>query len=138
MPIGFVNNVRRKVLLVDVLVDVLSFINKRQKSSTNTSIWNIFGMAAMPFLHRGVQFSPKLSYHRNVSLAVNLPIFFFFVKKQICICINGPGCRCYCLLFSDYLGSKYLVTTCFKFWNCIKWYGTNWFDIFVFLNNKHC
>ena len=30
----------------------------------------IFGMAAMPFLCRGVWFSPKLSYHRNESLAV--------------------------------------------------------------------
>ena len=33
----------------------------------------LFGMAAMPFLSRD-PFSPKLSYHRNASLAVYLPI----------------------------------------------------------------
>ena len=27
--------------------------------------------------------------------------FFLFVKKQMCICINGPGCHHICLLFSD-------------------------------------
>ena len=32
----------------------------------------IFGMAVMPFLCRGVWFSPKLSYHRIISLAVYL------------------------------------------------------------------
>ena len=34
----------------------------------------LFGMAAMPFLCRDVGF---LSYHRTVSLVVNLPIFLF-------------------------------------------------------------
>ena len=38
---------------------------------------DFFGMAALSFLCRGVWFSPKLSYHRNVSL----PIFYFFDKK---------------------------------------------------------
>ena len=36
-----------------------------------------FGMAAMPFLCRGVCFLPKLSYHRIISLAVHLPLFYF-------------------------------------------------------------
>ena len=53
----------------------------------------IFGMAAMPVLCRGVCFSPKLSYHTNVSLVVYLPVFYFsyiinkhlqsFLKNQI-------------------------------------------------------
>ena len=39
-------------------------------------------MAAIPFLCRGVWFSPKLSHHRNASLAVYLPIFYFsFCQK---------------------------------------------------------
>ena len=36
----------------------------------------------MPFLYTGVWFSTKLSYHRNVSLAVYLPISYFsFYQK---------------------------------------------------------
>ena len=39
-------------------------------------------MASMPFLCRGDWFSPKLSYHRIVSLALYLPIFYFsFYQK---------------------------------------------------------
>ena len=61
---------------------------------------NIFGMEVMPFLCRGVCLSPILSNHRIVIWAVYLPIFYLcFIKKQICICINGLGCLCYCLLF---------------------------------------
>ena len=65
-------------------------------------------------------FLPKLTYHRNVSLAVYLLILYFsFYQKQICICIMGLGCFFYCLLFllifSVDLVSKYFVTTCFKF-----------------------
>ena len=37
----------------------------------------VFGRAAMPFLCRDLSFLPKLTYHRNVSVAVYLPIFFF-------------------------------------------------------------
>ena len=37
----------------------------------------IFGMVVMPLLCRGVWFSPKLSYHQNVSLAIYLPIFLW-------------------------------------------------------------
>ena len=43
-------------------------------------ISKLFGIAA--FLCRGVWFSPKLSYHRNVSLIVYLPIVYFsFYQK---------------------------------------------------------
>ena len=57
-------------------------------------------MAVLPFLCRDLSFLPKLSYHRNVSLAVFSPILFFsFCQKKICICINGPGSRRICLLF---------------------------------------
>ena len=43
---------------------------------------SIFGMAAMPFLFRGVWFSPKQSYHSNISLVVYLPILnFSFCQK---------------------------------------------------------
>ena len=42
----------------------------------------VFGMSIMPFLCRGVWFLPKLSHHRNVSLSVYLPIFYFsFCQK---------------------------------------------------------
>ena len=72
----------------------------------------IFGIAVMPFLCRAVWFLPKASCHRNVNLAIYLLMFYFsFVQKQICICINGPGCHHYCLLLSDDLVSKYFVTT---------------------------
>ena len=55
------------------------------------SLAAIFGMVAMPFLSRGVWFSPKLSYHRIISLAVYLPIFYFsFYQKT--------NLHCYCLL----------------------------------------
>ena len=61
---------------------------------------------------QSVFFSPKLSNHRNVSLAVYLKIFYFsFCQK---ICINGPGFHCHCLLFSNDLVSKYFVPTCFN------------------------
>ena len=53
-----------------------------------TTFQNIFGMVAMPFLCRGVWFLPKLSYHRNVSLTVYLPICQFFFLSKSCICIN--------------------------------------------------
>ena len=44
--------------------------------------FSLFGMAAMPFLTRGVLFSPKLSQYRITSLAVYLPIFYFsFYQK---------------------------------------------------------
>ena len=61
--------------------------------------FSFFGMAAMPFLTRGVLFSPKLSQYRITSLpCICLFSIFLFIKKQICICINGLGCHC--LLFS--------------------------------------
>ena len=45
--------------------------------------WIFFEMAIMPFLYRGF-FKPKLSYHRNVSLVVYLPHFYFsFCQKTI-------------------------------------------------------
>ena len=45
--------------------------------------WIIFGMAAMPILCRDLSFLPKLSYHRNVSLAVYSTILYFsFLSKN--------------------------------------------------------
>ena len=42
----------------------------------------IFVMAAMPFLCSSIWFSPKLSYHRIISLAVFLPMLSFsFYQK---------------------------------------------------------
>ena len=44
-------------------------------------------------------------FHQNIiaykcKLGRFLPIFFFCLgQKKICICINGPGCSHYCLLF---------------------------------------
>ena len=67
----------------------------------------IFGMATLPFLCRD-PFSPK--YHSKKMEAwlffCQFPIFVW-VKKQICICINGPDRHCYCLLFSYDLVSNY-------------------------------
>ena len=79
----------------------LEVFETRFKRLLSTVPKSFFGMAVMPFLCRGVWFSPKLSYHRIISWAVYLPIFYFSFcqKKQICICINGLGCLCYCLLF---------------------------------------
>ena len=46
------------------------------------SVCLIFGIAAMPFLCRGVWVSTKLSYHRYVNLVVYLPMFHFsFCQK---------------------------------------------------------
>ena len=45
----------------------------------------IFGMAAMPFLCSGIWFSPKLSHHRIISLAVFLPrlIIYFYQETNL-------------------------------------------------------
>ena len=43
----------------------------------------IFGMAVLPFLCRDLSFFPKLSYHRNVSLAVYSLILFFCQKTNL-------------------------------------------------------
>ena len=62
-------------------------------------------MAVLPLLGRD-PVSTKISQHKNVSLAVFLPIsIFVWVKKQICICITGPGCCRHCLLFPTILVS---------------------------------
>ena len=88
--------VKKKVLAVRAIK--MSDVVKQFLSHLST----IMGMAAMPFLCRGVWFLPKLSYHINVSLAINLPIFYLsFCQKNICICINKLGCRHHCLLFAD-------------------------------------
>ena len=71
------------------------------------SIFEVFGIAALPFLCRDPFFSSK--YH-----SVKMWAWLFFcqfsifvwVKKQICICINGLGCRHYCLLFSKMIRHK--------------------------------
>ena len=72
-------------------------------------------MAAMPFLCRGVLFLPKLSYHRNVSLAVYLPIFclsfyrktkFYLYKLFRLSLLLFP----FSVDFSVDLVSKYLAT----------------------------
>ena len=48
----------------------------------------LVGMATMPILSGETLFFTKISYHRNVSLAVFLPILSFsFCQKKICICI---------------------------------------------------
>ena len=44
-------------------------------------VLTIFEMAAMPFLCRDPFFT-KISYHRNVSLAVYLPIFYFSFRQK--------------------------------------------------------
>ena len=54
-------------------------------------------MAAMPFLCRGVWFSPKLSYHRTVSLAIYLPIFYFgFCQTKYKILMSNNGNYIHC------------------------------------------
>ena len=62
----------------------------------------LFGMAAMPFLCRRVWFSPKLPHHRNVSLAVYLPIFYFLFDQKTYIATpllcHSPQCY-HCLLY---------------------------------------
>ena len=54
-------------------------------------------------------FSPKLSYNRNVSLAVYLPIFNFSFCQKKCICINGPGCRRHCSLLFQWFSIKIYI-----------------------------
>ena len=51
-------------------------------SRFNNSLISFFGMAAMPFLCRGVWFLLNLSYHRNVSWAVYLPNYYFYICQK--------------------------------------------------------
>ena len=76
---------------------------------------------------------------RKRLLCKDVPIFlpiiiFVWVKKQICICINGLGCCRNCLLFSHDFGIEIVCYNMFQIWNCCKWYGTNWSDILFFQN----
>ena len=51
-------------------------------SSLFTFPYFLFRMSVTPFLCRGVWISPKWSYHRIVSLAVYLPIFYLSFYQQ--------------------------------------------------------
>ena len=67
----------------------------------------IFGMAAIPFHCRGVWISPKLSFHRNVSLAVNLPNFYFSFYQKTNFHLY-KGARLLVLLFAFSVDYKLL------------------------------
>ena len=89
----------------------------------NVLSFYIFGMAVMPFLYRDLSFLTKFSYHRNLSLAVYLPILFFsFCQKTntflnlysaiSCNVIIACWFFCYwCLLYSNHW-----VLDSFKLW----------------------
>ena len=67
----------------------------------------------MPILYRGVLLSPKLPYHRNVSLGVYFPIIYMYkilMLLLVIIYINKPlfyhSPQCYHCLFVDLLVKK--------------------------------
>ena len=62
-----------------------------------SNFWN--GSHFIPY-QRGMVFT-KIIIPQNCKQAPILLIFHFnFIKKQICICINGPDCSGHCLHFS--------------------------------------
>ena len=75
-------NIKQKIRKIHRFKTICKYCSSQNFGEGTVHLGNIFGMAAMPFLCRGVWFSPKLSYHRIVSLALYLPIFnFSFYQK---------------------------------------------------------
>ena len=81
---------------------------KKLHSLFGFTYWLIFGMEATPFLCRDPFFT-KITYHRNVSLVVYLPIFYFsFCQKKLHL-YKQARLPSLLFTFSDDLVSKYTL-----------------------------
>ena len=100
---GFYSNITQLCSQCNLLNEIykpLKVVEKNVSSLEGTTLKNfILGMADMPFLCRDLYFLPKLSYHRNVSLAVYSPILYFSFcqktnlhsyKQSICLVSISP------------------------------------------------
>ena len=102
-----------KIMHWELILNKVFLSNKTPKTKNASKnceeyFWN--GSHAIPMQR---PFLPKLSHHRNVSLALYLPILYFLFCQKTNLHLYKPSrLRRHCLLYSYNLVSKYLATTC--------------------------